>query len=918
MRIRTFILGLFFFAHTGVWAQSSAPKIISIEVDPLDQKALVESIIPLQVGDIYEPSLNDISKRLLIATDRFENVEVQWIEAESKFQVTVRPRLIFDSISWQGEGIPSASEIQRNCIPTNESRDLSQERISQITRCLLVGLQGRGYLDAQVVLSIEGSGLIIQATMGERYSIDSIEWVGVSVFRTAQLEYEMHNRVGEPFLPLYLDSDTREIQKLYLNYRYYFAEVFKPNVQVLPDSKSVKLTWKIEESHQFDIKMKGDDPEDDPIEKIESREETLPKWFADEIVDSIETDFRERGYLDVKVDVQRDIDPETKKETIIFHTRKHDRYLLLDPEFIGVNDREGVAKIYQSIPALRPIQVFEESNIRRIIGEEYTGLLRTSGYLDARLRSLEFVIDAQKHRVKPVLYLQEGDLWTIENVEITGVPEDMQKSVELKDFRSSMKVRGVFDEVSVDQRQAEFQRALIRQGYLDAKIERKIDRGAGSLNIREIVQPGPQYRVARILIHGAVKTKYEVMRREVLLKVGEIYKEDRIQDSIAHILRLGIARSVDIQPMEKNPQRAEVYVLVDLSEANRFRFEFGPGYGTLDGLRATFRGTYANIGGTGRRLTFYSKASRQLGDSELPVGLINPKAIPFVERKATLEYFEPTVLGLQIDGRLLFTHSKQDEKRFGLLRNAFTGAIDYRYSRHWIYTTGYDLEFSDPFNIQVAANSGADQARKKRLTALTEDILVEYVDDSFSPSRGARSKLSLDLYDERLGGNASFWLTSLKQTFYLPIWTIKKNKILGVSFSLNGGFSGPYEDTPEVPVEKRFRVGGENSVRGYGENSINPAGFEGGDSFFSFMSELYIPVVWGIDLLGFFDGGSAFASNGEFHPWDLRYGAGPGIRWNTPVGPLKFGYGFILGRREDAQGNATEPAGHFYFGVGSL
>ncbi|MBN8554620.1 MAG: BamA/TamA family outer membrane protein, partial [Deltaproteobacteria bacterium] len=75
---------------------------------------------------------------------------------------------------------------------------------------------------------------------------------------------------------------------------------------------------------------------------------------------------------------------------------------------------------------------------------------------------------------------------------------------------------------------------------------------------------------------------------------------------------------------------------------------------------------------------------------------------------------------------------------------------------------------------------------------------------------------------------------------------------------------------------------------------------------------LHIPLFYGIDLLGFFDGGNVYRSNRQFHPWDLRYGAGPGFQWNTPVGPLKFGYGFILGRRDG------EPLGHFYFGVGPI
>src|SRR5690606_29432776 len=138
-----------------------------------------------------------------------------------------------------------------------------------------------------------------------------------------------------------------------------------------------------------------------------------------------------------------------------------------------------------------------------------------------------------------------------------------------------------------------------------------------------------------------------------------------------------------------------------------------------------------------------------------------------------------------------------------------------------------------------------------------------------------------------------------------------------------------YNSTLDVPVEKRFYVGGENSVRGFTEKSINSIlrrrddtgklesyVREGGDSFFSFQSEFHIPLFYGIDLLGFFDGGQAFATNGDFNPFDLRFGAGPGIRWNTPVGPLKVGYGFIIQRKRF--NGRKEPVGSLYIGVGPL
>jgi outer membrane protein assembly factor BamA len=180
-------------AAVKLMAQTESQKVEHIDVLPADQRALVESIIPLQVGDVYETSLVDISKRLLLATERFEEVEVQWIASENKFRIKVNPRLTFDAVNWRGDSISGSEEIQKNCVPPNESRDLSQERISQITRCVLQGLQGRGYLDAQVQLSIEDPNLNIQVAVGDRYSIDSVEWAGATVFRTSELEDEIKN-----------------------------------------------------------------------------------------------------------------------------------------------------------------------------------------------------------------------------------------------------------------------------------------------------------------------------------------------------------------------------------------------------------------------------------------------------------------------------------------------------------------------------------------------------------------------------------------------------------------------------------------------------------------------------------------------------------------------------------------------------
>ncbi|MDB5039222.1 MAG: outer membrane protein assembly complex, YaeT protein, partial [Bacteriovoracaceae bacterium] len=358
-------------------------------------------------------------------------------------------------------------------------------------------------------------------------------------------------------------------------------------------------------------------------------------------------------------------------------------------------------------------------------------------------------------------------------------------------------------------------------------------------------------------------------------------------------------------------------VLVDVQEAARLRFEMGPGYGTLDGLRGVFKATWANINGTARRLTLYTKVSRRFAKSVKPDETVftNPKTVPFVQSRVSIEYFEPSFLNFPVDGRLNYTFSKEEQSRFGE-ENSFTASLDYRWTRHWIFTTSYQLAFSDPFNIRTA-NLQPGDADPKRLTNVGEVVLIDYLNDSFNPTRGSRTRLEADLYDARLGGEENFWSTNGRQELFVPIWVFRKGRQIGLGLNLGAGFSESYRPSMEVPLEKRSEIGGETTVRGFGQSAINPFTKNGlpqigGNSYFFFQTELNIPIAGGVDLLGFFDGGNAYLKNKDFKPWDLRYGAGPGIRWNTPVGPLKIGYGFVLGPRDD------EPAGHLFIGVGAI
>jgi len=898
----------FLFMSSGLVAEE---RIKTLRIIPQDQEETVLAILPLKKNDAVDQTTIDISKRLLLATEKFEQVDITWKGDSGLFSVSVIPKLYFEKVKWMGDPVKKQGKIQKKCVRINESVNLTEKRVSQITRCLLNNLQGKGYLDAHVLLEAADQTLQIHVKLSAIYMIEKIDFAGRSAIKEKYLARKLSNKVGHPFLPNKIEEDSKKILRAFFDNGFYLAEVFKPKLLVDPKAKTIKIGWAVRENQKMEIRFTGDVRSNRYLKELIEREESFSKWFAEELVDTMLTELQQDGYLAAKVDVESEFDQEGVK-VISLKTDRGKRYFLKAPDWIGISKKDEFNKYYDRFSELREGRAFQEEKYRETVYEDFANLIFSKGYLDLEIRNIDFVRDDEKANVTPFLYIVEGKQYLVEEYSIQGVPREFRKISELRELEKAIKVGRIFDTLKIDRLQNDLIRGLVAKGFLDTRLERDIQRTETGLKITTTIYSGPRYKIEKVLIRGARKTKYSVIRREVLLKKGDYYEKERVEDTLAQIFRLGIARNVDISVFERDRERGLAYVLVDLSEGPRFRFEVGPGYGTLDGVRATFRGTYANIAGTARRLNLRVKANRELEGSTTPTGVLDPKEVPFIERRVVLEYFEPTIFTFPLDGRLLLAHKKENEERFSLLTYEFTSALEYRLSRHWVFSTRYSFAFSDPFNVIIALNTQATDPSNKKLTSVGETITISYLDDTFNPIKGLKTRLLFDLYESALGGDVNFWQTSIKQDFFYPLWVFTKTKVLGVALSVQSGFAKRYAETVEVPVEKRFYVGGENSVRGYGEKAINPPGREGGDSFFSFMTELNIPIYKGFDLLGFFDGGNTYESITAFNPLDLRYGAGVGARWNTPVGPIKAGFGFILFRK------SGEQIGRFYLGVGPL
>jgi len=130
---------------------------------------------------------------------------------------------------------------------------------------------------------------------------------------------------------------------------------------------------------------------------------------------------------------------------------------------------------------------------------------------------------------------------------------------------------------------------------------------------------------------------------------------------------------------------------------------------------------------------------------------------------------------------------------------------------------------------------------------------------------------------------------------------------------LKGGFALGYGDTRELPVVERYFLGGRNSVRGFPQDELGPKGTDGtptgGNAFVLTNVELRTSLGKGIGLVFFFDSGNVWRTIGDID-LSMRYTAGLGLRYSTPIGPIRIDYGYKLDRREG------ESSGEIHFSIG--
>lgn len=510
-----------------------------------------------------------------------------------------------------------------------------------------------------------------------------------------------------------------------------------------------------------------------------------------------------------------------------------------------------------------------------------------NGYLQFTIAEPVLQISDDRKGMKILLRVAEGEQFKVSSVDISG-----NKAYSEDELRKLVKITPgtVFDKSVLSKDILALNEKYSNNGYALVSIFPDLipDEKNRTVKITIKIMEGDRYTIGRISIGGNTRTRDKVIRREIRLDEGDLFNAAALKRSYERLNNLQYFDTVDIAPKPR-PGEKVADLDVTVKEKSTASISVGGGYSSIDHLVADLNVMQTNLFGTGRVVKLMGELGGKSSYYELSY------KDPWFEDK-------PITLGTSIY-KTYRVYGDFDSKAIG-----FDVNLSKNFWEYWAASLGYSLEQANIYNIAANASSLVlDQAGKKVTSAISPSIARDTRDNYLDPSRGSRNAFGFTFAG--LGGSNAFIKGVLDSGWYFPVYG-------PTTFMLRGrvGYAAGIFDK-EVPLYQRFYLGDISTIRGinYGDagpKDVNGEPF-GGLEELIINSEYIFPIVPEYKFKGvvFADAGRAYGVEETFGT-NLTYTTGFGIRWISPMGPIRVEWGVNLDRKH---GEASNKVG-FTFG----
>jgi outer membrane protein insertion porin family/translocation and assembly module TamA len=532
------------------------------------------------------------------------------------------------------------------------------------------------------------------------------------------------------------------------------------------------------------------------------------------------------------------------------------------------------------------------------------------GFPDARVVSFDVEQDQTKNEVKLRVRIDEGQPIVVDEIRFAGFEELPEDRLKLLRSQIPLKVGMPRDLGLVQVARERALDELRDQGHPYAHVQVTEALGAQPRHVAVIyaAEPGPSAVYGPIEIVGNSSVGDNVIRRMLTYKPGELFRLGQLQESQRRLYGLELFEFVNVDTVESGQQLAEVPTRVTVTEGKHRKLTLGGGYGSEEKVRGTIDWRHVNFYGGARTAGVEAKWSSL--DRGVRLNFVQP-------------YFFSPNISLSVSGQGWFS----DEPSYTLDTLGGRATLSYQFA-------GSGPRSSRP---AVTTMSGSFIHERESYTippatlldlALRDDLIALGLDPRTLRGRGVLAAVAFDVqrnttgnildakrgylmafHAEKAGhwlsGDFNYYQVNAEARHYLTI----ANRFVLANRAEVGSLDGPrpiddlkcQQDNlfrECVPFFKRYFLGGATSLRGWGRFDVAPLSASGlplgGFSMLELASEVRVPLWRALGGVLFVEAGNAFEDPWAMNLRDLRADAGVGLRYLTPIGPIRFDFGYQL------------------------
>lgn len=860
---------------------SSPPLVsgVSVMVDGQSSGEDLERLIPIKKGDPFSLKRINSSIKQVYKTGLFSEIQVVK-EGDQEIHLTffLTRKLFARRIIFQTEKKLPRNKLKESLFSLQEGSFFTEMKLEKAAEELKNALTQEGYFYSDIEsytkrdLKSSSFDVFFRISSFRKFFIKKINFTGEMIIPEDELKEVMKSKEGKVYVPSILEEDITRIKELYNSIEYQRAEIAVGDVRFDEQEGSVSLFLNIIPNEKIEIVVQGADI---PLKLLRPIWEArvFEEWGLSEGRARILEYLRKKGFLFASV--APSIEKENNTMHVIYTVTPNRKHKILRVFYEGLNyfspsQLEAELGVGEGTP---PPKWIDGQRLYEL-PEEIKFLYRTRGFPNAQV---DFYLLEKGGGRDVVFQIQEGNQQTIKSLSFEGA--QLFDSKMLFNQMNSLE-GGPFFQLNIQKDIEKLESFYLNQGIRGTEIVARIERvGEDIFSVVFRINEGEKVKIEKIVITGNVVTNRKAILRELRIKEGDDARSDRIRESKRRLERLGIFTQVRIEEIPLSPERENL--VINIREGKRNYAGMGLGMETATKpqssalwendfrLRGIVELVRSNVFGSAGQASFIGQFS-------------------LIESRAVLSWEQPYFFGLPLKTYVNAWAERESRESFAYDRQGVSLTTIRPVSEKSMFLATLMWAETTLVDLQIEENEVDRQFYPYSATSISGSFIWDGRNDPFNPERGSFFSCSIERAFPLFKEESDYIKTFIKFQQYVPI-------LSGTTFNLTSrlGLGGGEVD---IPIHERFFAGGSNSFRGERFDELGPVDEDslkpiGGESLLLLNLELTFPLFSSLKNLRaavFYDVGNVFEKSDDLSLKSLENAVGFGIRYRTPLGPVRL------------------------------